>query len=64
MTIAKVATLSAKYAVLRAVDRAVDVGVALLFAGIGFLVLTIYVLRPALSPAKTARGTAPTAIPA
>ena len=43
---------------------AIVMGVALLFAGIGFLVLTLYVLRPALSPAKTARGTATTAIPA
>jgi hypothetical protein len=43
---------------------AIVMGVALLFAGIGFLVLTIYVLRPAISPAKTARGTATTAIPA
>ena len=43
---------------------AIVMGVALLFAGIGFLVLTVYVLRPAISPAKTARGTATTAIPA
>jgi hypothetical protein len=42
---------------------AIVMGVALMLAGIGFLVLTIRVLSPALSPANTARGTA-SAIPA
>jgi len=42
---------------------AIVMGVALLLSGIGFLVLTLRVLAPAISPAKTARGTATTAIP-
>ena len=41
---------------------AIVMGVALLLTGIGFLVLTVRVLRPASAPAKTARGAA-TAIP-
>jgi len=43
---------------------AIVMGIALLLSGIGFLVLTLRVLLPASSPAKTARGTATTAIPA
>jgi hypothetical protein len=43
---------------------AIVMGIALMLAGVGFLVLTVRVLRPAASPAKTARGTAATAIPA
>ena len=42
---------------------AIVMGIAMLLSGIGFLVLTVRVLRPASSPAKTARGTA-SAIPA
>ena len=41
---------------------AIVMGVAMLLTGIGFLVLTVRVLRPASAPAKTARGAA-TAIP-
>ena len=42
---------------------AIVMGIALLLSGVGFLVLTLRVLLPASSPAKTARGTA-SAIPA
>ena len=42
---------------------AIVMGFALLLSGVGFLVLTLRVLLPASSPAKTARGTA-SAIPA
>jgi hypothetical protein len=41
---------------------AIVMGVAMLLSGIGFLVLTLRVLRPVTTPAHTARGAA-TAIP-
>jgi hypothetical protein len=43
---------------------AIVMGIAMLLTGFGFLVLTVRVLLPAASSAKTARGTTATAVPA